>query len=91
MIPPTQLTLTLTLIGGGPFEGVLRSKGFVHVEGIPGPHYWSHAGRCVQLSKMPGTQVPAGQGQELVFIGISMDGGAACAALDAALRPAALI
>merc|ERR1719444_13053 len=68
------------------FQGVVRSKGFVHVVGRDAPYYWSHAGCQLQVARVDReTQIKATQ--EIVFIGVGMNQGLISRSLDACLVP----
>eukprot|EP00928_Gymnodinium_smaydae_P073347 TRINITY_DN56565_c0_g1_i1.p1 TRINITY_DN56565_c0_g1~~TRINITY_DN56565_c0_g1_i1.p1 ORF type:complete len:610 (-),score=65.65 TRINITY_DN56565_c0_g1_i1:179-2008(-) len=60
----------------GPFAGVLRSKGFIRVNGGSNSvYYWSHAGVRLEVAPVSGTPSSGGArtAQELVFIGAGMN------------------
>jgi len=69
------------------FAGVVRSKGFVRLAACDESYYWSHAGRRVQVSAV--TRAPC-KGQELVFIGTSMDEAAIVRVLESCLEGSAI-
>eukprot|EP00656_Telonema_subtile_P023524 TRINITY_DN24995_c0_g1_i1.p1 TRINITY_DN24995_c0_g1~~TRINITY_DN24995_c0_g1_i1.p1 ORF type:complete len:204 (-),score=30.14 TRINITY_DN24995_c0_g1_i1:10-621(-) len=56
--------------GEGGATGLLRSKGFLQLDGDERRFYWSHAGRQLLLSGCPGAKEH--RGVELVFIGSNM-------------------
>ncbi|CAE8645894.1 unnamed protein product [Polarella glacialis] len=48
------------------FAGILRSKGFIRVEGSKAAYYWSHAGRRLEVCEASGAPLGCA-GQELVL------------------------
>jgi len=68
----------------GVLAGVLRSKGFIRVSGNEAPHFWSHAGKRLEVAEC--SAAPC-RGQELVLIGVDMDKVAITALLDNCLEP----